>query len=115
MRVQAIPSGALLRWFGGPLIWAAHFLLVYASESLACTRGGGAGSHLLIVGVASVAAVVALLAVIIRGWRAARAAPERHGAAFMDATAALLGALSLIAVLWIVVPAMLVPACSPPV
>lgn len=113
MRAQRVPFGALLRWLGGPLIWAAHFLLVYASESLVCTRGGG-GSHLLIVVAASVAAVAALVAIIIRGPRAARATPERPGAVFMDVTSAFLGVLCLIAVLWIVVPAMLVPACLPP-
>lgn len=110
-----LPSLATqLRWFGGPIVWAAHFLLVYASESLICSRGGGAGGHLLVVGAASAAAVAVLLAVIVNSDRRARAAQDRPGERFMDHVAVTLGFLGLIAVLWTALPATLVPACSPP-
>lgn len=118
MRVPTISLAARLRWFGGPIIWAAHFLLVYASESLVCTRGGGADSHFLFVAAATAGAVAALLAIIVGGLRASRAARTaqgRDGGAFMDAAAVTLGLLSLIAVLWAALPATLVSACAPPV
>ena len=59
MKTVIARPGLVLRWFAGPLIWAAHFLVVYGSESLACTRGG---SHALVVIVATIAALAALAA-----------------------------------------------------
>jgi hypothetical protein len=118
MRARAVSLAAPLRWLGGPIIWAAHFLLVYASESLVCTRGGGAHDHFLIVAAVSAGAVAALLAIIVGGLRAGRAARAeqgRDGGAFMEDATVALALLSLIAVLWAVLPATLVSACSPPV
>ena len=105
----------VLRWLAGPIIWAAHLLIVYASESILCTRGGGADGHFILVLLASAAALAGLLAIVIRGWRGqpARATENLNGSAFMDKAAIMLGMLSLIAVLWSAVPALVISACSP--
>lgn len=106
MKTVIARPGLVLRWFAGPLIWAAHFLVVYGSESLACTRGG---SHALVVIVATIAALAALAATTSLAVRRSRASGQ--GAAFMDTVAVALGFLSITAVLATMLPAFLLSAC----
>lgn len=108
MKTVIARPGLVLRWFAGPLIWAAHFLVVYGSESLACTRGG---SHALVMIATTIVAMGALAAVIALALRRQRASGQ--GAAFMDTVALALGFLSATAVLATTVPALLIPACMP--
>ena len=111
MVAQPLSTSALLRWLGGPLVWAVHLMFVYASESLVCTRGAGAESHFLLVGVISTSAVIAVLIVTTVNLRG-RASIADDGPSFMDKVAVALGGLSLVAVLWTALPASLIPACS---
>jgi hypothetical protein len=101
------------RWFSGLIIWAAHFLIVYASESLVCTRGGGAPMHVTIVVTASIAAFILLVGVTVYSWRDASTA-RAPGSAFMDRLAVALGLLGMLAVLWAALPAVFVSACLAP-
>jgi hypothetical protein len=101
------------RWFSGLIIWAAHFLIVYASESLVCTRGGGASMHAAIVVTASIVAFILLVGVTAYSWRDASTA-HTPSAAFMDRLAAALGLLGMLAVLWAALPAVFISACLAP-
>jgi hypothetical protein len=101
------------RWFSGLIVWAAHFLIVYASESLVCTRGGGAPMHATIVLTASIVAFVLLLGITAYSWRDASTA-RASSTAFMDRFAAALGLLGMLAVLWAALPAVFISACLAP-
>jgi hypothetical protein len=89
---------AVLRWLGGALIWVAHLLTVYGSESLIC-RTGEAGAHSLVVPVATTAALAALLILIAYGYRMYKMT-TLQGAVFMEAVGIGLALLGLTGVLW---------------
>lgn len=104
----------VLRWLAGPLVWSAHFLLLYGSEWLLCTRGSGA-SHLAVIALATALAMAAVLATTMYSAHRASVAPSssRSGAAFMEHVAAALGLLSMLGVLWSALPAVVVGSCMP--
>lgn len=91
----------------GPLIWAAHFLAVYTSESLAC-RWSEPAAHDAIVAGATFFAIVAILGHIHRTGQNADASEVDR---FMRFTALALGGLSLIGVCWAGLAALLLGAC----
>lgn len=103
---------AAFRLWGGLLVWAAYFLLVYVVAALACERGFAdvrvAGIDVLpfvtVAGLAlSVAATAALLIVTRRG---ARVEPGR-GARFADLLGWTVGLLALLALAWTALPHLL--------
>ncbi len=108
--------------FAGLIIWATRFLFVYAFVALACARGfaEGAIAGIGIVPVAIVVATVAALAangwVIIRGAVRARSgaaeADQHDSALFIGYVAAAVAALSIIAIVWETLPALVVPVCT---
>jgi hypothetical protein len=116
MHAQPIPALTAARWLAGPIVWGAHFLIVYASESVICTRGGGASMHLMLLGAVTAAGVLVLLATTAHSWRTASApaSSAEPGSVFMEKTAVALGLLGMLALLWTALPAALVPACLPP-
>ncbi len=93
----------------GPTIWAAHFLTVYASESLAC-RWTRAAVHDAIVTAATLLAVAAIFAhrLILRR-RSQNCA--KSGGLLLLRTASALDALSLLGIGWAAVAAALLSAC----
>jgi len=97
----------LLGWLGGPLIWAAHFLIVYGSESLFCTRGT-AGAYPAFLAIVTAAALAGLGVLILREARLTR---NGTGAHFMDRLSLLLSVAGAIAVVATSLPILLVPAC----
>jgi len=107
---------------GGLLVWAMHFAFVYGFNTLACARQFSS-AHLLgieIVPLAVAAAtgvalivVVALLLVTRRRPVAAQSPGERERVdAFARYTALAIGGLSLVAILWTALPALLVSPCG---
>jgi hypothetical protein len=110
--MQATSKIALLRWLGGPLIWSAYFLIVYASESLICTRAEER-HHLMLIAVATIGAAMGLLVLI--GAEVARlgARTQSGGAGFMERAGLVLSGLSLLALGWTAMPALTLPACQP--
>jgi hypothetical protein len=109
MQAQRSPL-TIARWLGGPVVWAAHFLIVYASESLVCPRGGSS-MHLALAGLATAVGLLALLAILAANWRA-MAAPNRAGHVFMDQVAISLSLLAILGLFWVALLAMFLPACS---
>jgi hypothetical protein len=108
---RPIPRLTIARWLAGPAIWAAHFLVVYASESLLCTRGGGASAHLAIIGVATAVGLALLLATTLRG---RGPSTDTDGAGFMNAAATSLALLGMLGIAWSALPALLVSSCTLP-
>jgi hypothetical protein len=112
-------TAEMLRMLSGPLIWAAHFLFVYVFTALAYARGFhrldflGAGAVTWAVALATLAAAAGILAFILPAWGKLRHAGGNGTARFLDWMTVAFGALSLLAVLWVAVPVVLVPAGAP--
>lgn len=101
-----------------PLVWAAHFLACYVLVSLACAYGFG--------GVRTGIGVLTLLALALIGWHAmsnyrewmdARRVgpvyrPDADIRIFFSLNAMLLCAVSAVALVWVAVPAAMLPACA---
>jgi hypothetical protein len=103
---------ATLRLWGGLLVWAGYFLVVYVFAALACERGfadaqvaGVAVVTLVSAGgaIVSLAGTIALVAVTRRGGRAESA----RGARFADRLGWTLGLLGLLAIAWTALPHLL--------
>ena len=110
------PSGSvLLSMFSGPLIWAAHFAVIYGYAGIVCARGLqhvewlGVGMVKWVVGGGTLLALAAILTFVLR----ARRDCAMHGD-FMRWLTAALGILSMIAICWEAMPAFLLPACAVP-
>jgi hypothetical protein len=87
-------------------LWAAHFTVIYGFSALACARHMSSAVP-WVVGAASAAAMLALIAIAIpAGMRAARAS------LFPDFLALGVGALAMIAVFWEASSLLWVPACE---
>jgi hypothetical protein len=114
--MSAIRTLTVLRWLAGPLVWAAHFLLVYASESLFCTRGGGGAAHLAVIALATAMGLAVILAATLWNWWRTSMTPASAlaGATFMDYAGALLGVLGMLGLLWSALPSAILASCMPP-
>lgn len=113
-------AGLLTGMMAGLLIWAAHFAVVYAFNGLACARGF-AGTTLFGIGLVpagivavTVLALAATALVVLRArrgpWPALGTSDE--AGRFVRWMTAAFASLSLLAILWIGLPALQVPACG---
>lgn len=106
---------AFLRLFSGPLVWAAHFAVIYGFTGYACARrlhaAGWLGIGVIgwVVIAATLAAAAAVFALSV--WTGGRAPPQ-DSASFSRWTGAALGLLSMVAIVWEAMPILLVPACA---
>jgi hypothetical protein len=107
-----------LRVLAGLLVWGAHLGLVYGIAALACARSLGDVRVLgvamvpLAVGAATVLAAAAAAVVVVRATMAAARDREGGGVrAFLGVMTAILGALSLLGILWTGSAIAVVPAC----
>ena len=66
------PVTRLLWMLFGPLVWAGHFLLVYAAESVFCRLLNGPSHSMLVIA----ATVIALAMVLLRSFAVMRLKPE---------------------------------------
>jgi phosphoglycerol transferase MdoB-like AlkP superfamily enzyme len=94
-----------------PAIWAACFLVVYASESLICGRTGSATAHATLVLVVGLLALASIAVLVWRwSWRARDGTTGTE--AFHVRAGRALALLSLLATVWTLLPALMLPACS---
>ena len=114
MKAPPYSTFALIRALAGPIVWAAHFFLLYLTEAIACTDQRLTAGTIRAMGVlVTVAALALSLGLLLL----ARARPEASAFAaetqqhFAFATPLLL--LSMIAIIWTSMPLLLVPACVP--
>ena len=104
----------LMKALAGPIIWAAHFFLLYLVEAFACTSQGATGV-VRWTGLAATAAALGVLALLyLRSTRVLYAPGE--GVAQNQALTAFarpLILLSMVAILWTSAVLLLLPACAP--
>lgn len=104
---QEIPLRRTLRAVFGLLVWAAHFIVVYASESVLCKLSEPRVHTVLLMA----ATVLAILAVI----RAGRNQPDALGGmplgTFFGRATIALDALAVLAIVFSATAGMLLPAC----
>jgi hypothetical protein len=107
---------------GGLLVWAAHFALLYGMQTASCiaSAAGWSAGGLRVAGVALTAvAVAALLGIAGRPHLYMDGGPNRESTAEADSAGflrrlSIAGAgLALLAMLWAMVPLLLLPACGP--
>jgi hypothetical protein len=108
-----------LRMLSGLLIWSAHFLFIYVFTALACARRfqdlDWLGTNIVswAVGIATVAAVGGIVAVMLPALRVLRHGHSSQGAPdFMRWMTVTFGGLGLIAIVWESLPVLLVPVCQ---
>jgi membrane-anchored protein YejM (alkaline phosphatase superfamily) len=91
----------------GPIVWATYFLVIYASESLLCGLARGQAHTRLLV-VATVLALLALLAHGVWQWRRLRAQDSQR---FVMRAGLALNGLALLAIVQVAVAGLFLPAC----
>jgi hypothetical protein len=109
------PLADLLQLFAGPVIWFAHFTVVYGAEALLCTPPASSPRIMIWLGaaatIAALAALAAFAAALVRR-PAAEPVDQHTGAAFLHRAALLLALLSAIAVIWVFFPIAVLRACT---
>ena len=121
MGTSSRSTGELALLLAGPTVWAVHFFLMYGAEVLICTGpvATSRGGQLLPVAIALTAvAMTGLLCILVRRFaldrQAHQATEDIHGSLFWRDASTALAALAMLGVLWVALPAMLLPACAPP-
>lgn len=100
--------------FAGPLVWAVHFLAIYALTGIVCARPGSAGHWLgwswevWAIGGLGLAAAGVLGACLLARPRG----DSEDSRSFVRWTWKALAALALLAVAWETLAALMVPTCS---
>jgi hypothetical protein len=131
MVARAFDRDSLLTVIAGPMVWVAHFLVVYLTAAIACAHGWFERELLgirivpLIGGAATLVALALILDALILSWRRWRR-PEPGGPAplpphdtndvhsrrrFMAYAAVLLCGISLIATVWESLPLVFFATC----
>lgn len=107
---------------GSLVVWGVHFLGVYIFNALACARGFatmqvlGFGIVPLTVTAFTVVALALIGLIMFVAWRRLGPAAGRHvtepAGDFMRYITLTLGGLSLLAIVWDGLPALIVPPCA---
>ena len=108
----------LIAWMFGPMVWAAHFFVLYGIASFGCTPPDPTrqGAVRVIFSALSVLALSALIGFLV--WRPFGA--RRPDADYLNedirdflrAIANALAALAIVGVVWTAIAASLIPACT---
>jgi hypothetical protein len=112
MRTSSFTHNFLLL-FAGPLIWAVHFIAIYAVNGILCARLSASetwtGIAAWAVAGAGALAIAAMAAIGL--WvRPRDATPDSH--AFIQWVSLMLSLLASVAIVWETLPVFLVPACA---
>jgi uncharacterized iron-regulated membrane protein len=104
-----------------PLVWAVHFVSVYAATSVICAKSGATGdARAIIVGLG----ILAISVIAFIGWRAwlqrdldpddpvVDQATDDHRRAFLGHVGLLLAAISAIGVTYVSLPAIFIGTCQ---
>ncbi|MDQ4135958.1 MAG: hypothetical protein M3158_07240 [Pseudomonadota bacterium] len=112
------PMARLFWMTSGFVFWTAQFTVIYAVTAVACARGWWRisllGLDLVRAGIA-VATLLALAATALVFWRAfarGRNADEEASARFVETVTLWVCGLSLVAIAYNGLPALILPACS---
>lgn len=118
------PITRLLFMWSGLLVWAAHFTFIYGLAALSCARHLAsaemiAGFNVLQLGIvaATILALVVTAGFMAVAWMRGAAAVRSDDGGWADTgpffryTTVVIGALSLVAIAWNALPALLSPLC----
>jgi hypothetical protein len=113
---DALNRRPLVAMVFGPLVWSAHFLLVYVGVALVCERDWALPVGPPIAGATAVALVLIALQFGL-GLRTLRGTEHRASAlaqrvAFQAESGMLLSAIAFVAVIYTALPVLFVPACG---
>jgi len=125
--VGLIKHGGLVGMISGLIIWAVHFVIVYAFAGVGCASGWDNVEYLGINAMSFALAVITGVALVLilltglrglQGWRLARASPngaskdiaERYR--FVGLLRLIVAGLALVAVLFTGIPIPLLPPCD---
>jgi hypothetical protein len=116
-RIRSV--GELWLYLGGPIVWAAHFSLLYGIEAVICSGFGRSSLKsqfwLIALGLTAVA-LITLLCFI--AWQLAlrrrdyNATNKTDRSSFLRDMSIALVALAMIGVLWSTMPALVLPVCT---
>ena len=107
------PMSDFVWMLAGPIVWAAHFFLVYGVEAVICTRAASPVTTMRwIVAVATALALGALVVFIFRTLAARR--KDSPVAIFVPDVSIALALLSIGAVAGVAVSGLTLQACVPP-
>jgi hypothetical protein len=113
MTSQPRPLSDLIGSLIGPIVWAAHFFVMYGAETLICINGGLGFHNMHLFAAAITAIAIGILLVIIiwnrRSWYSRGCAP-----ALRDISN-ILSIISIGAIAATALPAAVVPTCASPV
>jgi hypothetical protein len=114
--------GELANTVAGMMVWAVHFAVVYSVHALACARGLqdttvlGFGIVPFTIAAATVLALAASVAVLLFALRDLRNLREHDDASdsqrFLSYTSATVAGFSMLAIVWVAVPAAFIPPCA---
>jgi hypothetical protein len=111
----ARPLGDFLQVLAPPLIWFAHLTTVYAAEALICI-GPPAAAATMMTWTIALATVVALTGLLVAAWMLRRGRAWRTqnlgSSRFLVGASHLLILLSLLGVVWTILPTLFLPPCA---
>ena len=109
------PLGDFLQVLAPPLIWFAHLTTVYAAEALICI-GPPAAAAIMMAWTITLATVIALTGLLVAAWMLRRSKSWRtrnlDSSRFLVGASHLLILLSLLGVVWTILPTIFLPACA---
>jgi peptidoglycan biosynthesis protein MviN/MurJ (putative lipid II flippase) len=119
-KIRVRPFRDFLLSLVGPVVWAAHFFVIYGAEALVCT--GAEQAAIQNRGFLSVAALATAIALAALGgfalWQLRAGRRGYHEGsdetAFLRITSLALAVLSMMAVIWVALPVTMIGACAPP-
>ena len=103
---------ALLAPTFGFFVWAGHFLFVYCLTAVACAMGWGAGAMMWTLVAQVAATVLALAAIGLHAWRAAKPPADATDRTFMARLTLGCDAIAAFGVVAMLGPLLLTPGCS---
>jgi hypothetical protein len=109
---RAQPLSAMLQMLTGPVIWFAHFVVLYGAEALICTPPLASPGAMTSITIAATLAALVALAILMR--RPATASRNHSDAGLLRSAGLLLALLSAIAVIWVALPTAILPVCAAP-
>ncbi len=107
MTKRPLPVGSAAMALAGPMIWAAHFIIVYALESVLCRAAAGAW-HAPVIAAATIIAVVTI---VLHGRRQRRRFRIEGVNGFLARAAPALDGLSLLAIMFVAMTGLALPGC----
>ena len=112
------PVGDFLRVLIAPAIWFTHFSVLYAAEALICigppgNRGTTMGWTFFLATAAALTSLAILAAGILRAGNTTPPTANQESTWF-PRVSVLLTLLSVLAVIWTVLPTLILPACALP-